>query len=395
MQPASSRLHVMVLGLRGIPDVQGGIEKHVEKLSPWLQRMGCDLEVIVRSPYVPRDRSGTWNGVRLVRVWCPKSQFCEAIVHTLFGVLIAAIKRPDLLHIHAIGPAVMVPLARLLRLRVVVTHHGADYQREKWGPLAKLVLQAGEACGMLFGHQRIAVSKVMRDFMKRKYAVDCAYIPNGVEVPNLPKTKGALVEFDLQPQKYVLMVGRVVPEKRQVDLVAAFNKACLDGWKLVLVGGSDHDSSYARAIKEMVANSRGVIMAGVQIGSRLQELYTHAGAFVLPSSHEGLPIAIMEALSYGIPVVASDIPANREIGLDRSYYFPVGDVGALAAKLGLLSDPMWSREAKKNTRRCLAAKQSWQSVAEHTVKLYRKAAGPRWASTRYVDVGQSRTPMKA
>ena len=385
----------MVLGLRGIPEVQGGVEKHVEKLCPLLQRMGCDLEVIVRSPYVRRCWGNTWNGIRLVRIWCPKSRFCETIVHTFFGVLIAAVKRPDLLHIHAIGPALMVPLARLFGLRVVVTHHGADYEREKWGPFAKLILHAGEACGMLLGHQRIAVSQVMRDFMKCKYAVDCEYIPNGVELPDLPTTKWALVKFGLQPQQYVLMVGRLVPEKRQGDLIAAFNKACLDGWKLVLVGGSDHETPYARAITEVVANSRDVIMTGVQTGLILQELYTYAGAFVLPSSHEGLPIALMEALSYGIPIIASDIPANREIDLDRRYYFRVGDVEALATKLRLLPDLTWSRKAKKNTRRCLAVKQSWQSAAERTMSLYRKAAGPRRAFTRYVITGRPRTPLKA
>jgi len=376
MRSSLSRLHVIVLGLRGIPDVQGGIEKHVEKLCPLLQQMGCDFEVMVRAPYA-RHPDRTWKGIRLLRIWCPKSRSCEAILHTFFGVLVAAVKRPDVLHIHAIGPALMVPLARLFGLRVVVTHHGADYEREKWGRFAKLVLRAGEACGMLFGHQRIAVSQAIRHFIKRKYAVDCEYIPNGMELPELPTTKSALIKFGLQPQKYVLMVGRLVPEKRQVDLISAFNKAGLDGWKLVLVGDADHATDYARAIREMVNGSAHVVMTGVQTGLNLQELYTHAGAFVLPSSHEGLPIALMEALSYGIPIIASDIPANLEIGLDRRYYFGLGDVDALATKLKSVPELTWWREATENTRACLATKQDWQSVAESTIGLYYKAAEPR------------------
>src|ERR1700733_4185731 len=124
MRSSLSRLYVIVLGLRGIPDVQGGIEKHVEKLCPLLQQMGCDFEVMVRAPYV-RHCDNTWKGIRLLRIWCPKSRSCEAILHTFFGVLVAAVKRPDVLHIHAIGPALMVPLARLFGLRVVVTHRGA------------------------------------------------------------------------------------------------------------------------------------------------------------------------------------------------------------------------------------------------------------------------------
>ena len=394
MQPPSSRLYVVMLGLRGIPEVQGGVEKHVEKICPLLQRMGCDLEVIVRARYVPHCRGEKWNGIRLVPVWCPKSRFCETIVHTFFGVLIAGLRRPDILHIHAVGPAVMVPLARLFGLRVVVTHHGVDYERQKWGPLAKFVLHAGEACGMLLGHQRIAVSQVIRHLMKRKYAVDCEYIPNGIELPELPTTRSALIKFGLQPQKYVLMVGRLVPEKRQADLIAAFNKACLDGWKLVLVGGSDHETHYAREIRELVENSPDIIMTGVQTGLALQELYAYAGAFVLPSSHEGLPIALMEALSYGIPTIASDIPANLEINLDRRCYFRVGDVEALATKLRLLPESTSSPEAEENTRRCLAAKQSWQSVAERTISLYRKAAEPRRRTfTRYVTTGRPQTPI--
>lgn len=394
MLSQSSRLYVIVLGLRGIPEVQGGVEKHIEKLCPLLQRMGCDLEVIVRAPYVRRCWGDTWNGIRLVRIWCPKSRFCEAIVHTFFGVLIAAVKRPDILHIHAVGPAVMVPLARLFGLRVVVTHHGADYEREKWGRIAKLILRAGEACGMLLGHRRIAVSEVIRQLVKRKYAVDCEYIPNGIDLPELPTTNSALIKFGLQPQKYVLMVGRLVPEKRQADLITAFNKACLDGWKLVLVGGTDHETHYARGITEIVANSPDVLTTGVQTGLILQELYTYAGAFVLPSSHEGLPIALMEALSYGIPIIASDIPANLEIGLRPQYYFRVGDVEALATKLRSLPDFAWSREAETDTRRCLAAKQSWQSVAERTMTLYRKAAAPgRRTFARYVTDGRPQTPI--
>ena len=376
MRSSLSRLHVMVLGLRGIPDVQGGIEKHVEKLCPLLQSMGCDVEVIVRTPYVRRRPGDTWNGIRLVRVWCPKSQSCETLLHTFLGVLVAAVKRPDLLHIHAVGPALMVPLARLFGLRVVVTHHGADYEREKWGGFAKFMLRAGEACGMLLGHQRIAVSQVIRNFVKRRYAVDCEYIPNGTDFPVVPTTTSALIEFGLEPQKYVLMVGRLVPEKRQMDLIAAFNKASLEGWKLVLVGGAEHATEYARSIRELAAGRVDVVTTGVQTGLTLQELYTHAGAFVLPSSHEGLPIALMEALSYGVPILASDIPANLEIGLHRSCYFELGSVDVLATKLRSLSELNNWREAAERTRKCLATKQDWQSVAESTIGLYRKAAEP-------------------
>ncbi|HUZ33186.1 MAG TPA: glycosyltransferase family 4 protein [Xanthobacteraceae bacterium] len=363
---------VIMLGMRGFPDVQGGVEKHAEKLCPLLHRMGCDVEVIVRARYMPRDRS-EWHGVRFLRVWSPRSNSLETIVHTFLGVLIAAWKRPDVLHIHAVGPALFVPLARLFGLRVIVTHHGADYEREKWGRFAKLILRAGEAFGMRLANRRIAVSQVTTRIVEKKYHVDCTYIPNGIELPQIPTTVSVLTRLGLNPRKYVLMVGRLVPEKRQTDLIRAFGKAELKGWKLVLVGDSDHRGPYQQTIRRLAAEDPAVIMTGVQTGLALQELYAHAGLFVLPSSHEGLPIALLEALSYGLPVVASAIPANLEIGLDGRHYFAIGDIDALTERLKQFAGKLASPATRRSTRRSLAARQNWSSVAERTLRLYNQA----------------------
>lgn len=215
--------------------------------------------------------------------------------------------------------------------------------------------------------------------------MDCEYIPNGTGLRELPTTTSAPMRFGLQPRKYVLMVGWLVPEKRQAYLTTAFKKARLDGWKLVLVGDAEHATAYARAIGEIAADGADVLITGVQVGLTLEELHAHAGAFVLPSSHERLPIALMEALSHGIPVIASDIPANLEIDLDRHYYFRVGDIEALATKLRSVSELAWAGEAIDNTRRCRETKQTWQSAAECTISLYRKAAKPRRRTfTRYI-----------
>ncbi|HET7608093.1 MAG TPA: glycosyltransferase, partial [Gammaproteobacteria bacterium] len=144
-----ARMRIMVLGLRGIIDVQGGIETHARRLYPLLARLGCDVEIVQRSPYYPRQgRRREWRGIALTYIWSPKTRVVETAVHTLLGVLYAAIKRPDVLHLHAVGPGLLAPLARLFGLRVVVTHHGADYEREKWGPLAKAVLRTGERLGV-------------------------------------------------------------------------------------------------------------------------------------------------------------------------------------------------------------------------------------------------------
>src|SRR5262249_52916705 len=156
-------------------------------------------------------------------------------------------------------------------------------------------------------------------------------IPNGAVPVQLQAQSAEIERFGLQRGRYFLQVSRIVPEKRQLDLIHAYNQARPPGWKLVLVGGAGKDE-YSLKVHE-AAQAAGVIMAGFQRGVALAQLYTHAGAFILPSSHEGLPIALLEALSYGLPVLASDIPANLEVALPPASYFPLGDVTALAQRL--------------------------------------------------------------
>ncbi|WP_349630405.1 glycosyltransferase family 4 protein [Bradyrhizobium canariense] len=370
-------LRVIMLGLRGFPNVQGGVETHAEQLCPLLKELGCDVEVIVRSAYMPHDRGDEWHGVRYLRVWCPKISGLETIVHSLFGVLVAAWQRPDVLHIQAIGPALVAPLARLLGLHVVVTHHGPDYDREKWGRFAKIVLHAGEACGMRFSNERIVISQTIRKLVWDKYGLSSSLIPNGVTLPEVPKSTSTLERLGLAPGRYVLMVGRLVPEKRHMDLIQAFANARLDGWKLVFVGASEHPNAYTEALAALAETTTGVIMAGFQCGVALQELYAHAGLFVLPSSHEGLPIALLEALSFGLPAVVSDIPAHLEIGLDDAHYFHVGDVSALTDRLSRFARDPWPSERRERTRTWVAEREDWHSVAERTIGCYRNAIEPR------------------
>jgi glycosyltransferase involved in cell wall biosynthesis len=370
-------LRVIMLGLRGFPDVQGGVEAHAEHLCPSLKELGCDVKVIVRSSYVPPNRGDEWKGVHYLRVWSPKASGLETIVHSFLGVLVAAWQRPDVLHIQAIGPALMVPLARLLGLHVVVTHHGPDYEREKWGPLARLTLRIGEAWGMRFSNCRIVISQTISKLVRDKYGLNSDLIPNGISLPSVPRSTSVLQKFGIEPGRYVLMVSRLVPEKRHDDLIEAFANAKLDGWKLVLVGGSDHPDAYAAAVVARAQAAPGAVMTGFQSGLALQELYAHAGIFVLPSSHEGLPIALMEALSYGLPVVASDIPAHLEIGLHDTHYFPLGDPSALAKSLVFFAQNPWTSELREKTRSWLAGREDWRSVAERTLGCYRRATQPR------------------
>jgi len=368
----SRPLRVMMLGLRGFPDVQGGIETHAENLCPLLVDLGCEVTVLTRSPYQSADVGSLWKGVRFVSLWAPKSKGLEAIVHSFIGVLYAAIKRPDILHIQAIGPAIITVFARLFGLRVVVTHHGPDYDRQKWGLFARFVLQLGERWGMRYSNERIVISKVIANLVRTKHGVESALIPNGVILPNLPESIGALRQFGLEQFRYVLLVSRLVIEKRHLDLISAFKLANLPGWKLVIVGAADHKDDYQLEVKRKAAET-GTVMTGFQKGLVLQELYAHAGLFVLPSSHEGLPIALLEALSFGLPVIASDIPANLEVGLPEDCYFRLGSVNDLAMHLSKFALKSSEAKLKETSRHWVSSKYDWGKVASETICVYRKA----------------------
>jgi glycosyltransferase involved in cell wall biosynthesis len=381
--PARRRLRVTMLGIRGFPNVQGGAEKHAENLATALARLGCDVEAIVRSGYVPTDQPRRWRDITLARLWAPRVTGAEAFVHTLLGVLRAAIRRPDILHIHAIGPALFTPLARVLGLRVVVTYHSTNYEHKKWGLFARAILRLGERAGMAFANGRIAVSDGLAGNLTRTYGVSVNVIPNGIDRPEHVRTTETLRAFGLAPARYVLMVARIDQDKRQLDLIAAYARLRKPGWKLALAGVADYSSAYAREVGAAAASMPGVIMLGHQSGAALAELYTHAGCFVLPSRFEGQPIAVLEAASYGLPVLVSDIPAHREIAVPAARYFPTGDVAALAAQLEqICSAPAVAKPGAAECAR-LMAKHDWRTIAQHTLAVYRDAlSGSRSGSRR-------------
>jgi len=363
----------MVTGLRGIPNVQGGVETHAEHLYPLLVKMGCDIEILARSPYYSNELPDSWEGIKIHRLWSPSSSGLEAFLHTFLAVLYAGLKRPDVLHIHAIGPAIMTPLARLLGLKVVVTHHGPDYDREKWGKFARWVLQTGERFGMKWSNQRIVISKVIRDSVLKKFHLTSVLIPNGVVIPEPPVTRLLLDKFKLNPYQYILQVSRIVPEKRQLDLVKAFSSSPPKGWKLVLTGQLVENEAYSKELINTTKENKNIILTDFQTGNALSELYGYAGIFVLPSSHEGLPIALLEALSYGTRVVASNIPANLEIGLPADQYFVLGDTNQLSSRLNHFSQHPYDESQRNHLRDWVAKHYNWQVIAEQTLATYKQA----------------------
>lgn len=360
-------MKIVVTGTRGIPNIMGGVETHCEELFTRIARLGGDVTVIRRTDYA-KDNLMEWNGVKLVNIDSPKRKSFEAIIHTFRAVNRAKRMGADIIHIHAIGPAMLTPYAKLKGLKVVFTHHGPDYDRKKWGCAAKVVLKIGERMGCMFADEVIVISDVIKRLIARKYGrtEHVHLIYNGVAAPEICDQPDYFNDLGIEKGKYVFGMCRFVPEKNLHHLVEAFVRLKSETHneiKLVLAGDTDFEDSYSRHLKEM-ARENGVVLTGFIKGEKLHSLLTHAACYCLPSSHEGLPIALLEAMSYQLPVIVSDIPANIEVGLDKNSYFPCGDVEQLAIRLKtVLSKPI--SRIPYDMR-----KYDWDKIAQETLSVY-------------------------
>ena len=361
-------MKIVVTGTRGIPNVMGGVETHCEELFPRIAEKGEDVTVIRRSNYVS-DGMTEWKGVRLVTLPSPKKKSFEAIIHTFRAINKAKKLGADILHIHAIGPALLVPYAKMRGMNVVFTHHGPDYDRDKWGFAAKTILKLGVIMGCMFADEVIVISDVIKNLIARKYGrtEHVHLIYNGVPRPDICDYPEYFEELGIEKGKYILGMCRFVPEKNLHHLVEAFASLMRKedlGMKLVLAGDTDFEDGYSRGLKEM-ARKNDVVLTGFIKGRKLHSLLTNCRCYCLPSSHEGLPIALLEAMSYKVPVVVSDIPANMEVGLPKENYFPCGDVKALAEKLHeVMSKPLVSVDYDMG-------KYDWDKIAREVDDVYR------------------------
>lgn len=367
-------MRIFVVGTRGFPNVQGGIEAHCEHLYPLLVERGVDVTVFTRSPYIAKnERRDTWRGVKFVHVWAPRNKYLETLVHTFICVIISRMKLADCLHVHAIGPALFVPLARILGLRVVLTHHGPDYERDKWGTCARLVLRLGESLGLRCSHHVVVVSQAVTHMAKKRYPNKrIAFVPNGVTQPVVVSGTSVLREFHLEPQQYILAVARFVPEKGLHDLIAAYKQVRADLPQLVIVGGANHETAYSRALRRTAKAVEGIVLTGALRRSKLSELYIHSRLFVLPSHYEGLPITLLEAISYSTPVLVSDIEANQEVLLPSYCYFSVGNREVLARKMVKSCTAHVPRSELAAVKQRITETYNWDRIATTTCTVYKE-----------------------
>ncbi|WP_285009799.1 glycosyltransferase family 4 protein [Pedobacter faecalis] len=329
-------MKIFVTGTRGIPNILGGVETHCEELYPLIaEEFNCEITVILRSSYIVKTELRTYRGVKLKSIYAPRSKMFEAIIHSFLAVLWAAICRPDVLHIHAVGPNLMAPLARIFGLKVVMTHHGPDYERAKWSKAAKLFLKLGEWAGVKFANRVIVISEEIKKSLVDKYGrADSILIPNGVSITGKPVVRYEILKkFDLEKRSYIFTLGRFVPEKGFDYLIRAYKKTGLSRkYKLVIAGDADHETSYSQELKKQ-GEVAGVVFVGFRKGEELAQLFSNCRLFVLPSFYEGLPISLLEAMAYGLQILASDIPANLQVNMPSENYYPVGDETVLAQKL--------------------------------------------------------------
>lgn len=357
-------MKIVVTGTRGIPNIMGGVETHCEELFPRIAEKGFDITIIRRSNYV-KDSLKEWKGVKLLNVESPKKKSFEAIIHTFRAINEAKRLKADILHIHAIGPALLIPYAKMLGMKVVFTHHGPDYDRDKWGMAAKTMLKLGERFGCVFADEVIVISNVIRNLIKQKYnrTQHVHLIYNGVPQPEMSDYPEYFKELGIEKGKYILGMCRFVPEKNLHHLIEAFSRTEYKDCKLVLAGDTDFEDDYSRKLKKM-SREHDVVLTGFIKGKKLHSLLTNTRCFVLPSSHEGLPIALLEAMSYQIPVIVSDIPANLEVGLNPECYFPVGNIQELSKKLQKNMDTSYQKVEYD------MSKYDWDAIAQQTVDTY-------------------------
>lgn len=373
-------MKIAMIGQKGIAPHAGGIEKHVEEIGSRLVERGHEVDVYCRRHYT-RER-GTYRGMKIRLLPAFNTKHLDAISHTLFSALNTLGKRYDIVHFHALGPTTMSFIPRLAGSKIVSTCHGLDWQREKWGRTARLALRFAEKPTVIFPHQLVTVSKSLADYFQRKYDARPIAIPNGVSIPEeLSAVDIIFQRWQLGPpdgeNEYLLFLSRLVPEKGAHLLIEAFQSLNLK-MRLVIAGGASHSDSYVRRLNEIAKNDDRVIFTGSVTGPIWRELLSNAKLFILPSTLEGLPIVLLEAMAHARPCIASDIPENLEVIKDAAsgekygYDFESGQASALQNKIHeCLNNYEDAIEMGKKSRRMVSERFTWDENVNRLEALYR------------------------
>ena len=376
--PARQPLRVAFIGGRGVVSKYSGIESYYEEAGKELVRLGYEVTVYCRSYFTPPIASH--HGMRLVRLPTIRSKHLETLAHTTLSTIHALFGSCDIVHYHALGPALFSFLPRLVGKKTVVTVQGLDWQRKKWGRVASWVLRLGERASARLPDATLVVSRTLQDHYRRRYAADTTYVPNGTVIRGRSAPR-KVIEWGLAPGKYILFLGRFSPEKNCHLLIDAFERLETSA-KLVLAGGSSHTGAYADELRKHQGDR--IAFLDWVSGTELDELLTNTALFVLPSDLEGLSLALLDAMGAGVCVLTSDIPENREVVEDAGFTFRAGDVDDLGRMLGLLlSDATLRAEAGAKAKQRIQERYLWPQIAQQIGGIYDElACHPAFASKR-------------
>lgn len=351
---------VSVIGLRGFPCVQGGVEVHCENLYP---HFSADTNVTVyrRTPYLSDKSHCVYNNIDFVDLPSTRVKGFEAVFHTFLSCCHIIAHRPDVVHIHNIGPGMFTPFLKLFGLRVCMTYHSPNYEHKKWGAFAQRLLRFSEWLSLNFADEVIFVNKFQMDKVKSLCKGKSHYFPNGINKVSRSTEVDFLKKHNIEKCEYVLAVGRITPEKGFDKLIEAVS-LCDEVKCLVIAGASDHDKDYYEQLKSLDKFNK-VVFTGFTTGEDLRQLYSHSRMFVLSSFNEGFPLVLLEAMGYGLPLVVTDIPATHLITLRQEDYVPLGDVDAMAKAIR----EKWKQEEPKIEYEL--SEFDWNTIAKETEQI--------------------------
>lgn len=362
-------MKIAYLLLKGM--IGGGIEKYTEELGSRLVKRGHEVVVYTTRHYGTRD--GIYRGMKVITVPSIKSKVFEKLSASAIATIYSIFeKNIDLVHFHAFGPAMFCFLPKILGKKVVVQGHGIEWKRSRWNIIGKTFLKMTEVPSVKLPHRVTVVSKVQQNYLKNKYNIDSIYIPTGVNQPTILKPKIIREKYRLYGGDYILFAARLVREKGAHYLIEAYNNLNTD-IKLVIAGDAQHELKYKKKLMNLTSNNKNIIFTGFVSGELLYELFSNAYFFVLPSEIEGLPIALLEAMSYGNCCLVSDIPENIEAIDKFGYTFKNKDVFDLKNKLEfLLKNVDAVNSIKEKAKEYVINNFSWDSIAEKFENLYKE-----------------------
>lgn len=379
MKPTPEKLKIAMLGHKRIPSNEGGVEVVVEALCARMAALGHSVTCYNRAGHHVSGAEhelpagSVYRGIRLVTVPTLERKGFAAVISSFFAAVRSAFGSYDVVHIHAEGPAFFCWLPKLFGKRVIVTVHGLDWQREKWnGGIASKFIHLGERVAVRFADEIIVLSENVRQYFLDTYGRATRFIPNGVSVPTLESPRLIAEKWGLQKDGYILYLGRIVPEKGETYLIEAFKQVKTDK-KLVIAGGSSDTERYLRQLQNLAAGDDRILFTGFVQGKLRDELYSNAYVYTLPSDLEGMPLSLLEAMSYGNCCLVSDIPECAEVVEDKAVLFRKSDVDNLRQKLQTLCDqPETAAQYKANAAQFILNKYGWDDVVDKTLALYRR-----------------------